>query len=1587
MNNRKLAKRIAQKHLRRRADVRPSLLEQDPKVQEKLRKKIRRKAQLLLSRSIQVKLRRAFTPRGYQFFEFYLKLRGIELGLPPDGDLFKQYKQIIRILLRLKSPVDGRKISPPILNKVLESQQDIGRYLRMLDTDRELGPIQWKRVAETYGPLVQLVARDKKIYLNMKVRGVARWTRFTKMRPRQEEIERLRDDNPEAYDAVMRKRALRENIDENIKRDIISQGLEYEKGFLMHRPVHMGVDPVTNEKTIFTMTGEVFSPDEFRDHVIEEREVRRKLAKAESAEFDVENLREFTSEQVDAAPGEMRWVSLSDDKAKQGKLTRLFKVKKIADPNNDWMMQDVIAEGRFKGIPLDDMVNSQGRMLEGTEYTYDPGSGERHGRPVKRDPALREPYVSLSDENPPRLYIQVAENPRDSKMVENLRRLAGWKLNPSNQWYKYKRDVIIPEPGLEMVQRWGTKKKEGENWDRDGYYFTAENFAMIRDAIGGMALSEGASKHLQDYFDQLTRAEQATKKENLAAYEAKNLGGFKDKIKLPGKDAFDLRLLTKQKEALAWLEANNDRGIVALDTGIGKCCRFDTLVVTDSGLVQIQDMNPGVTSPDTTTPVEGWSVVVNNKKLPVKSFYYGGEKPTIKVTSRYNFSVEGSLIHPLLVKSEDDTQWKKTSELQIGDYLCIDRSEDFFPEKEPDLPVVSYLSPWTREAPLPQKMSPNFARLLGYIVAEGWTNGSRSFSISQCPETNPDVRKDIEELLQSYFGISNIKPEKDIVVNSKHIMDFFSLLGVSGTISKDKTVPRCILEATKESVRQFLRGYIDAESNICDMGIEISSASQELSKTVQILLLRFGIVSRRRPKKVAGYEHTYWVTHIFGDDARSFAQKIGLVSKRKKEALLEVVEKPSNPNQDVVPHVSELMEEAHKVLLEGTTTTDFRDRFGNSLSNTLNHVRFGHRNATYRFLREVLSVAENLQVREETVFDRIQEIVDLNYFYDPIISLEESRSVVMDIEVDDPSHCFVGNGLVNHNTIAAVGMMQKLIRDGWAEEAAETNGRYLFVVPKAPLKGNVVSEVEKFLEPEAAENLTSRIDELTARQYSIALGKRKAKIKRGGRWVELDPWMPEDYIAIFFDEAHEYLTNPNSKTTRRTSELNHPRKICLTASPMQQEPMDTYVMSAVCNNVYLGTKTEEGLQNRKDMRAFKNRFCEEVGGRIMGVKDRAVIQRDLDTWVKRNCFYADKTNVDEYELPKLAVKDVTVTMGEKIEQEYQDTADKVRKVLKALTIKFRDKGLIEEVVDPDTGETKIRKYNPSQNPNIEKFGSRKLRPLFKKLTQLALKPETVIDGLSIEDNPKLNRASDLIQERMEVGSTSLLFTDDSKYPHQVAKFLSTKIPGVHASGVTSEIKFFKSGKELKSWTVKDSEGSYEHKLPFKARGYKLFGDRPAHKVYNKYWKKNEWSQFVLKAIIQANINQFNSLTLYGKTYQVGQNLQKFGTVIHLDRNSWNSENMKQRTARAWRQGQENPVTEFTLDLRYSDKKDENDTTLDEIRKYHQELEGSVFDRIIKQAQEFNLGEEWLEIEQKMASYLKTDEQTFDLMMSPYLDNV
>ena len=143
-------------------------------------------------------------------------------------------------------------------------------------------------------------------------------------------------------------------------------------------------------------------------------------------------VRTISNEVLESAEGKIQYVSLTDDMAKEDAVTRVYPtqwIKRIypdqVDPDTGEapriVSERVVVDGRFKGCMLNDLVNANGRLIEGTTYTYDPKSR----RPVPKDiKKSEEPFITTIEQKDrkgrrvKRLQISLPNRRATEKMKE-----------------------------------------------------------------------------------------------------------------------------------------------------------------------------------------------------------------------------------------------------------------------------------------------------------------------------------------------------------------------------------------------------------------------------------------------------------------------------------------------------------------------------------------------------------------------------------------------------------------------------------------------------------------------------------------------------------------------------------------------------------------------------------------------------------------------------------------------------------------------------------------------------------------------------------------------------------------------------------------------------------------------------------------------------------------------------------------------------------------------------------------------------------------------------------------------------------------
>lgn len=486
---------------------------------------------------------------------------------------------------------------------------------------------------------------------------------------------------------------------------------------------------------------------------------------------------------------------------------------------------------------------------------------------------------------------------------------------------------------------------------------------------------------------------------------------------------------------------------------------------------------------------------------------------------------------------------------------------------------------------------------------------------------------------------------------------------------------------------------------------------------------------------------------------------------------------------------------------------------------------------------------------------------------------------------------FIGLDTGTGKSMVAIGTMMQWIDDGTLKKDGK-NGKVLFV-GNASLRGNFPAEIKKVVQ-----------DYSEVKPYFDVVSYSEFKD---------DPETYKQYGCLVFDEA-QAMRNHKSKVHKAAREVDHPRKILLTASVLEKSPVDLYNLVAIKNNKKFENKDEEA----KDRADFVNSFCEKVGNKVIGLKDDPGTQRMFRKWIRQEAIYIDKQDVKEVDLPEITPpKDRTVSleMTDEMKEKYRELAEPVKDTLSRMKEKYKKGQLSREEIDQEL--TKVM-------GNLQKIN-----------TFLAL-PESYLG----EDhpNPKVNHVKDFLVNSLETNNSFKMvsFTDKPALAKKAGSELSKAVSAKrHVVGLAEGIQVYKNGEIVESITRSNMKDyTDEDGNPLTLGNYQV-------ELLNQYQK-------------QQDIASFNLTSAYTK----GHNLQRCDSVINLDRDTWNNEKMKQRVARVHRTGNTKPVEVQTLD----NVIDSGDS-LDEIQKYSMEIERSLFDELVDKS----FDKEYIEHDQEVVN--------------------
>jgi len=343
------------------------------------------------------------------------------------------------------------------------------------------------------------------------------------------------------------------------------------------------------------------------------------------------------------------------------------------------------------------------------------------------------------------------------------------------------------------------------------------------------------------------------------------------------------------KEQFCEIFASNSKVSVLILTGSigsGKCITGDSLVLSETGFTPISKYSSG------NNGFTAKEIKVNTglvEDLGLSDYVYEeNTEDTVKISTYLGNTLEGTPEHPVLIlKTSGFLGFKKLEDLEEGvDWCYIPVGLKQFSQVEPSIafsPIVKrgFDSNLRRLKHYPEKMSPVLGTILGYLLGDGCLNSSKTSMSFSVGLDRGFIIKDFKKAVKNFTNQIGVYKRDcyDVRVSCKEFKHLiFTLLEKQiddKVTAEHKEIPSIILQSTKQTQINFIRALMDCDGGYYQRTIEYCSKSEKLVRTLQQMLLNFGIVSSVFTRRNNKYGTTFFYLSFRGIYIDRYMKEIG----------------------------------------------------------------------------------------------------------------------------------------------------------------------------------------------------------------------------------------------------------------------------------------------------------------------------------------------------------------------------------------------------------------------------------------------------------------------------------------------------------------------------------------------------------------------------------------------------------------------------------------------------------------------------------------------------------------------------------------
>ena len=360
------------------------------------------------------------------------------------------------------------------------------------------------------------------------------------------------------------------------------------------------------------------------------------------------------------------------------------------------------------------------------------------------------------------------------------------------------------------------------------------------------------------------------------------------------------------------------------------CATAESLLVTENGFIRFDELYEAHKQIQVASGGKG-------ELHQITDFHKEVKVPTIRIRTRRGLTIEGALKHKVLMA---DGNWAYLRDVKLGERIVMESGTNIWAKQKHSLPFVAsqpsvslsevasqsgvsvstvmrYLKGKTtrnivaineaiaqvgyrtgrrgkvltsrRKIISSNVLDESLAWFLGYFVGDGNKTKSGICLTTGDKEIAALLSQVVEQLLglqaKVYWDATEIGGRYRVIIHSRELKELLKGIGIDlNDKARTKKIPHLVLRSPKEVMSAFLRGYFDADAYAGAEGIRLSSASEELIRMVQIVLLNYGILSTQRKQQDGCIQLL-----ITSRSAKRFLEEIGFSLTRKQSALRDYV--------------------------------------------------------------------------------------------------------------------------------------------------------------------------------------------------------------------------------------------------------------------------------------------------------------------------------------------------------------------------------------------------------------------------------------------------------------------------------------------------------------------------------------------------------------------------------------------------------------------------------------------------------------------------------------------------------------------------